>query len=183
MKSRNTFLSGFVGTNSLPRGCANPIAKFISGKCWRWFAGFLLFALAAVMPGRSVAAGIIYAYDELGRLVAVVDGSGAAAQYKYDAAGNLLSITDTSASTVSIFTFTPNNGPVSTTKVTIYGDGFSATPSQNTVKFNGTTATVSASTIATITTTVPTGATTGPIQVTSPNGSVTSTANFTVTAN
>ena len=64
--------------------------------------------------------------------------------------------------------------------MTIYGDGFSSTPSQNTVKFNGTAATVTASTIATITTTVPSGAATGHIQVTSPNGTFTSSTNFTV---
>ena len=33
-----------------------------------------------------------YFYDELGRLVGVVDGQGNAAVYNYDAVGNLLSI-------------------------------------------------------------------------------------------
>jgi YD repeat-containing protein len=123
---------------------------------------------------------LTYAYDALGRLVAVVDGSGNAAVYKYDAAGNLLSITPTTSAMVSIFSFTPNNGPVGQS-VTIYGDGFSTTASQNTVTFySGKTATVMQSTLTTITTTVPTGATTGPIKVTVGGHSATSTGNFTV---
>ena len=97
-------------------------------------------------------------------------------------AGNLTKIANNGATTVAIFAFTPNNGPVGQS-VTIYGDGFSTTPSLNTVKFNGTTAAVSASTIATITTKVPSGATTGRITVTSPKCTFTSTANFTVTTN
>ena len=154
----------------------------------RWWRGAIaallaVLAVAVALPGTSAAGAITYAYDELGRLVAVVDrsiGSGTnAGVCQYDAVGNLTSISNNSATTVAIFTFTPNNGPDGLT-VTIYGDGFSSTPSQNTVKFNGTAATVTASTIATITTTVPSGATTGHIQVTSPNGTFTSSTNFTV---
>lgn len=111
-----------------------------------------------------------YAYDELGRLIAVVDSSGNAGVYSYDTVGNLLKITNTTSSTVSIFTFTPNNDSVGQS-ITIYGDGFSPTPSQNTVTFyNNKTATPSQATIATLVVAVPTGATTGPITVTSPNG-------------
>ncbi len=129
----------------------------------------------------SGAGSVTYAYDELGRLIAVVDNSsGNAAQYIYDAVGNLKQITNTTGSTVSIFTFTPNNGGTGLS-VTIYGDGFSTTPSSNTVTFyNGKTAVVTASTLSTITTTVPANAATGPIKVTSPNGIATSSANFTI---
>ncbi|MEE4116078.1 MAG: IPT/TIG domain-containing protein [Marinilabiliaceae bacterium] len=56
-------------------------------------------------------------------------------------------------------------------EVTITGTNFSATPADNTVSFNGTTATVTASTETSITTTVPDGATTGEITV-SVNGKV-----------
>jgi YD repeat-containing protein len=55
-----------------------------------------------------------YIYDELGRLVAVIDQNGDAAVYNYDAVGNLVSITRQSAGTVSILEFTPNGGPVGT---------------------------------------------------------------------
>jgi hypothetical protein len=76
--------------------------------------------------------------------------------------------------------FTPTNGPVSTS-VTITGTNFSATPANNTVKFNGTTATVISSTATSISTTVPSGATTGKISVTVSGNTATSAADFTVT--
>jgi YD repeat-containing protein len=135
-----------------------------------------------LVVSKPAAQTFTYAYDELGRLLAVVDPSGNAGVYSYDKVGNLLSISNTTSATVSIFTFTPNNwatGQNST--VTIYGDGFSATPSQNQVWFNTTPATVSKSTVAMITTSVPGGATTGLIKVTVTGvGTATSSANFTV---
>src|SRR5262249_40082681 len=82
-----------------------------------------------------------YVYDELGRLVMVVDPSGDAATYTYDAVGNILSIGRIAAGTVAITEFTPNGAPVGAT-VTVYGTGFSATANQNTVTFNGTSAAV-----------------------------------------
>jgi YD repeat-containing protein len=123
--------------------------------------------------------GVVYAYDELNRLRAVVNPTGEAARYEYDAVGNLLAITRYDSSQVSIVEFTPNSGVVGST-VTLYGTGYSATPSQNTVTFNGIAATVTSSTITQIVTAVPSGATTGPIGVTTPNGSATSSAAFTV---
>jgi YD repeat-containing protein len=122
-----------------------------------------------------------YIYDNLGRLAAVIDVNGNAAEYSYDIVGNILSIARFTSTQVSIIDFTPQTGPVGTA-VTINGTGFSATPSQNTVKFNGTAATVSSATNTQIQVTVPTSATNGPISVTSPNGSATSTTNFTVTS-
>lgn len=65
--------------------------------------------------------------------------------------------------------------------MTIYGAGFSATASQNTVAFNGVAATVAASSTNLIVTSVPSGATTGVVTVTSPIGSAASTESFTVT--
>ena len=108
-----------------------------------------------------------YVYDALGRLTQVVDPSGSVATYNYDAVGNLLSITrsTTSPSALAIFSFTPAQGGIGQT-VSIQGQNFSVTPSANTVKFNGTTATVTAATTNLLTTTVPSGATTGPISVT-----------------
>ena len=125
--------------------------------------------------------GISYVYDELGRLVAVIDPSGDTARYSYDAVGNLLSISRYSSSTISIIHFTPKKGPVGTT-VTIYGTSFSSTASQNTVTFNGVTATITSASTTKLVTTVPSGATTGAISVTSPAGSTTSSTSFTVTA-
>jgi YD repeat-containing protein len=138
--------------------------------------GFLLLSALALRAQT-----VRYIYDELGRLIAVIDQNGDAAIYNYDAVGNLLSIARQSAGTVSILEFTPNGGSVGTT-VKLYGTGFSATPSQNTVTFNGTAATVTASTTTEIVTSVPSGATTGTIAVTSPSGSATSGSAFTVSA-
>src|SRR5262249_15779222 len=92
---------------------------------------------------------------------------------------NLLSITRLAASQTAIIKFSPGAGVIGTT-VTIWGTGFSATASQNTVAFNGTAATVIASSPSQIVTSVPTGATTGPITVTSAAGSATSAGSFTV---
>ena len=109
-----------------------------------------------------------YIYDDLGRLVGVIDQNGNAATYNYDAVGNLLSITRANASTVSIIAFSPSSGSVGSA-VTIDGTGFSATSSADTVTFNGTSATISSATTTQLVVVVPVGATTGPIGVTAPN--------------
>jgi uncharacterized repeat protein (TIGR03803 family) len=76
-----------------------------------------------------------------------------------------------------ILGFVPSSGPVGT-KVTIgLGPYIGATA----VKFNGTSATVKVPGSEFITTTVPTGATTGFISVTTPGGTTTSKEKFTVT--
>ncbi|WP_143477824.1 Ig-like domain-containing protein, partial [Pseudogulbenkiania subflava] len=118
-------------------------------------------------------------YDELGRLVGLTDGIGSTATYNYDALGNIVSIGRTAVGQVAIIEFTPNNGPVGST-VTISGTGFSTTPNQNTVKFNGTNAVVSTASSTQLVAQVPAGATTGPINVVTPNGSATSSTPFTV---
>lgn len=133
---------------------------------------------AMSVSGQS---GISYVYDELGRLIAVTDPAGDTARYSYDAVGNILSISRYSSSTLSLITFTPTSGPIGAT-VTIYGTAFSTTPSQNTVTFNGTAATVVSSTATKIVTTVPTGATTGLISVATSGSPVSSAVAFSVTA-
>ncbi|HEV8640830.1 MAG TPA: IPT/TIG domain-containing protein [Methylomirabilota bacterium] len=127
------------------------------------------------------AADIFYLYDDLGRLIAVVDPEGNAATYTYDEVGNLRAIQriDAGTSLVGITLVTPNRGRVGT-QVSIFGKGFSATAAQNTVTFNGTAATVTEAAPNRITTSVPAGATTGLISVTSPLGTATSPTPFTV---
>lgn len=174
---------GLLADGALHPGKSRLIALFILS--WL-FASFLGVWQNPRMPlplqeTPAAAADIVYVYDELGRLIATVDPAGDTVLYTYDAVGNLLSISRHSSAQVSIIDFTPKSGPVGTT-VTIYGTGFSTTASQNTVKFNGTTATVTSATATQIVTKVPTGATTGPITVTTPTGSATSSAVFTVTA-
>lgn len=80
----------------------------------------------------------------------------------------------------TITSFTPTTGSAGIT-VTITGTNFSTTPGNNTVRFNGTVATVTESTATSITTTVPAGATTGKITVEIAGNTATSSENFAVT--
>ncbi len=126
---------------------------------------------------------IHYVYDDLGRLVGVVDQDGNAATYTYDAVGNILAIgrhnvADTSGP-VAITLVAPNKGKVGTA-VSIFGRGFSADAAQDVASFSGAIATVTAATTNTLTTSVPPGALTGPITVTAPLGTATSSEAFRV---
>ncbi|SHI91508.1 hypothetical protein SAMN02745146_1901 [Hymenobacter daecheongensis DSM 21074] len=76
----------------------------------------------------------------------------------------------------TIVSFTPASGPVGTT-VTITGTNFT---SATAVTFNGLAAVFTVVNATTITATVPTGATSGTIAVTTPGGTVTSASSFTV---
>ena len=134
-----------------------------------------------VLTQGAAGADITYVYDRLGRLIGVVDPASDTAVYHYDAVGNLTSISRQSSALVSIIDFNPSSGPVGST-VTIYGTGFSPTPSENTVTFNGTAASVSSASPTQLVATVPAGATTGTIGVTGPAGSASSSSPFTVTA-
>src|SRR5258708_374837 len=108
---------------------------------------FLLLAGSVSALRAQTTAPVQYVYDALGRLTTVVDPSGNTAIYTYDAVGNLLSIarSTTSPSGLAIFGFSPSQGSSGQT-VAIQGQNFSTTPSANIVKFNGTTATVTAAT-------------------------------------
>ena len=82
----------------------------------------------------------------------------------------------------TIISFTPLSGPVGTT-ITITGTDFNTTPANNIVTFNGIAAVVTASTATSISTSVPSGATTGKITVTVAGNTATSTTDFTVIQN
>jgi YD repeat-containing protein len=139
-----------------------------------------VFLSVCLLPLGPISAGNIdYVYDELGRLIAVIDETGETAVYQYDAVGNVLSISRQSSAIVSIITFTPSSGPVGTT-VTISGTGFTSTLGQNTVTFNGLAAVLTAASFTQLIAQVPSGATTGPISVTTPTGSATSGTPFTI---
>lgn len=81
--------------------------------------------------------------------------------------------------TPSITDVSPAFGPVGAT-IKITGTNFSATPSANTVKFNGTTATVSAASTTQLTVTVPNASTSGKITVAVNGVTGTSSADFLV---
>lgn len=118
-----------------------------------------------------------YVYDEDGRLIAVISATGEAGVYAYDAAGNFTSITRLTPNDLSILAFSPGHGAVGTS-VTIYGTGFNQGISA--VSFNGISANIVSSNLATVVAIVPEGATTGPITVVTPRGNVTSTKPFVV---
>ena len=82
-----------------------------------------LVSYADLVSAQSPA--IQYAYDELGRLVAVVDQQGNAAIYVYDAVGNMLSIQRVDAAAlpaVAITAIVPEKGKAGTV-VSILGKG------------------------------------------------------------
>src|SRR5437870_2862242 len=111
----------------------------------------------------------------------------AATSYSYrvratDAAGNLSGYSNTASATTlagapTITSFTPSSGPVGTS-VTIGGTSFTGATA---VRFNGVSTSFTVISDTAIQATVPTGATTGPLSVTTPGGTATSPNNFTVT--
>jgi YD repeat-containing protein len=121
-----------------------------------------------------------YSYDELGRLIGAVAASGDSVSYTYDSVGNIVLITRFSSGQFAFFTFSPKSGPVGT-NVTISGSNFSSNPAQDSVTFNGTAATIISATSTTLVVSVPLGATSGPLAISSPSGSITTADSFTVT--
>lgn len=143
----------------------------------------LLLALGLAGWAQAQQPVIHYVYDDLGRLVGVVDPDGNAATYAYDAVGNILAISRHNAADtpgpVAITLVSPTKGKVGT-EVLIFGRGFSADVTQNVISFAGAVVPVSAATPNSLTTSVPPGALTGFIMVTTPLGTATSPEPFTV---
>jgi hypothetical protein len=83
--------------------------------------------------------------------------------------------------TIGIYFLTPSSGPAGTV-VDIRGYGFSATPSDNQVAFNGHHAIVLSSGTNSIRTIVPAIADSGPVTITNSNGTAVSSQSFTVLA-
>jgi YD repeat-containing protein len=147
---------------------------------------FLSLAFLLVLSSIPLAAQspVRYLYDDLGRLIKVIDQNGNAATYSYDAVGNILSISRSTVpanSGLAVLGFNPQRGPIGQT-VTIQGQGFSTTATSNVVKFNATTAVVSSATATALTVNVPAGTTSGLISVTIGGTTASSGAAFTVTA-
>lgn len=118
-----------------------------------------------------------YVYDDNGRLHAVIAPNGEANIYEYDAAGNITAIRRNTATTLEVLDFSPKDG-VPGIQVTIIGTGFGG--GVNTVTFNGVTAQIVSANAPVVIVTVPNGATTGPITVTTPQGAATTSKPFIV---
>jgi YD repeat-containing protein len=144
-----------------------------------------LLACAVLLPTRLLAQppSIHYVYDDLNRLAAVVDQQGNAATYTYDAVGNILKIERFDATAlpgvVAISMFTPAAGRVGAA-VQIFGKGFASEIGSTALFFAGHAATVIAAAPNRLVARVPVGATSGPISVTVPLGSATSSRAFQV---
>ena len=116
-----------------------------------------------------------YVYDDNGRLRAVIAPTGEATIYEYDAAGNFTAIRRATADVLEIFSFSPREG-MSGDLVTFIGIGFAG--GINAVSFNGVNGRVLEATASSVVAEVPEGATTGPVTITTPGASATTSQPF-----
>jgi YD repeat-containing protein len=138
-------------------------------------AAIILFVIAGVAAriGPAYAGTPSFVYDNGDRLLAAFDGNGNVANYQYDKAGNITAIVTGSASAVAVFGYSPDHGAGDNFQVTIFGNGFSTTPSQNTVTIGTQQMTVISSTQSQIVAKPVGSIPTAPIVVTTPSGSAT----------
>ena len=145
-------------------------------------SGYSNVASASTSTASGASGSVTYGYDSLGRLVQAASPTLNTAQsYSYDAAGNISSSGVTALTTLSTTNFSANSGGPGT-QITLYGSGFSTTPASNTVKFNGTAATVVSATATQLVVTVPSGASSGLVSVTVGSTTVSTPQSFVVTA-
>ena len=114
-----------------------------------WLTGLFLALVLATPVLAQAPITFQYFYDELGQLTKVVDSAGNVIEYVYDPVGNILEIKRSTISGLSVFGFSPEHGAIGTT-VMIRGQGFSGTPSDNTVAFKGVPTTVTSATTTTL---------------------------------
>ena len=185
MHAVRRLISGLVGFAFWPlRPCSQRRgARFSRSVAVGILAILLSSAFGSSLAWASVPSNAIrYAYNPDGRLSAVINPESETALYNWDAAGNLQSVTRKSSTKLSIIQLEPTQAAIGET-INIWGTGFSTTPSNDTVKFNGTAATVTAATAYTLAVKIPTGATSGTVTVqTTTEGPVTSSESFTVGA-
>ncbi len=119
-----------------------------------------------------------------GLAIGDLDGNGKPDVAATNSSGTTVSLLRNTVSSLPSFTatsFSPASGSIGTV-VTLTGTNFSATPINNTVKFNGIVATVTASSSTSITAIVPGGATTGPISLEIGCSTAITVLPFTITA-
>lgn len=117
-----------------------------------------------------------FTFVDDGKITATVPVGAATGVIKIRIPGGAIGSSTTFTLLPYLSSFAPTSGFVGTA-VTITGSRFTGTTA---VTFNGTSATPVVNSDTQITTSVPAGATTGPIEVTTPEGTATSSSNFTV---
>ncbi|MDR1076074.1 MAG: IPT/TIG domain-containing protein [Xanthomonadaceae bacterium] len=128
------------------------------------FAWRLVVTLWLLVSSAAVVAAN-YFYDANDRLVAMTNDGGQSARYVYDVMGNIVSVDALGAEDLAIFGFSPGQGGAGD-RVSIQGNGFSETLSENVIKFNGIPAVAITASGIELTADVPVGASTGPISIT-----------------
>ncbi|WP_158628931.1 IPT/TIG domain-containing protein [Dyella choica] len=130
--------------------------------------------------GEASAQSTSYVYDANGRVVAVTASNGTSVQYSYNTLGHTSQIgAPLSPGQLAIFAFTPTHGEAGA-QVTLQGQGFDSNAANDTVSFNGTVASVLSASSTQLVTSVPSGATTGPISVTVGTQKATSATPFVI---
>ena len=137
----------------------------------------LILSISLTALGRQQGGTTRYVYDDNGRLHAVISPNGEAAVYEYDPAGNITAVRRFAADALAVFAFSPREG-VFGDPVTFVGSGFGG--GVTSVSFNGTAVQVVETTPSSLVAVVPEGATTGPVTITTPTASVTTSTPFTV---
>ncbi|MFG3285304.1 polymorphic toxin-type HINT domain-containing protein [Streptomyces sp. NPDC048111] len=116
------------------------------------------------------------------RLVVTVPPGAASGKISVTAGGKTVQSTESftlAAPAPTVAQMQPASGPTGS-QVTISGSAFAATAGDNTVRFNGRLAEVTAAASSSLKVTVPPGATSGPVEVTTRDGRATSTSSFSV---
>ena len=126
----------------------------------------------AAAPADPAPGASSYAYDAAGRLVGVVAADGSIARYSYDPAGNITSVDRLGTPAIAVLSAVPSRVRAGDT-ITLSGKGFGTTVAANTVKINGTTATVKTAAADKLTVTGPSAATSGSVTVTTSAGTAT----------
>ena len=120
-----------------------------------------------------------FVYDDNGRLTSVISPNGEAAIYDYDAAGNFTAIRRISADTLTLLAFFPHEGSARD-EVTFVGAGFNA--GAMSVSFNGVAAQIASVTPSALVAVVPDTASTGPVTIVTPRGTLVTPVPFTIVA-
>lgn len=189
--STGSFAAKFdIATFSEPRGVAvgdldgdGALEIAVAGQIANKISVFKNVATAGTLDLTSFAANVDFPSSGNPRTLTMgdLDGDGRPELVMAGSSANAVGVLRNTVSTLAaptLTSFTPAQGPPGTL-VTITGTNFSTIAAQNTVKFNGTTASIVSSTSTTINVTVPPGATNGTISVSTGCNIATSSGAFT----